>query len=131
MAENLVLDRSRASHRRFRRESEWTNGQVDGSLANAIDARPSTERVLMARDYLRHVNTALETLPEPTVIAFRAVRIDGTPQKQVAAMLGISLSAVEKHLQRAYRMIAALKLRLDAETPAPRRHTIERIDDGH
>jgi RNA polymerase sigma-70 factor (ECF subfamily) len=125
MAENLLLDRRRAAMRRTNRETEWTKGQIDGTTDNAIDGHPSAERVLLARDHLRQVNTALAALPEKTAFAFRAVRIDGTPQKEIAATLGISLSAVEKHLQRAYRAILDIQQTTSADSEAP-----QRLDSG-
>jgi DNA-directed RNA polymerase specialized sigma24 family protein len=47
---------------------------------------------------------------------FRAVRIDKRPQRELAEELGISISAVEKHLQRAYREVVAVKEELDADS---------------
>ncbi len=127
MAENLTLDRRRSAQRRTNREQEWTRGQIDGSLGNAIDGQPSSERTLIARDYLRRVDVALDALPPQTAFAFRAVRVEGMPQKQVAAEMGISLSAVEKHLQRAYRTIVEVRQKLDAETAPLRRQPSELI----
>ncbi len=86
--------------------------------------------MLVARDQLRRVDAVLDTLPERTAFAFRAVRIDGVPQKQIAAEMGISLSAVEKHLQRGYRAVLDFKQRLDVEIDAPQRQWAEGIDDG-
>ena len=127
MAENLVLDRRRSDIRRTNRETEWTTGQIDGSLGQAVDSQPGAERHLLARDHLRRVDAALDDLPERTAFAFRSVRIEGVPQKEIAASMGISLSAVEKHLQRAYRAVLEIQLRLDAEKPA-----LERLGmEGH
>ncbi len=125
MAENLVLDRRRSAVRRTNRETEWTNGQIDGVLAMAVDNQPDAERYLLARDHLRRVDAALDDLPERTAFVFRAVRIDGVPQKEIAASIGITLSAVEKHLQRAYRAVLEFQRNLDAENPAPERLGIE------
>jgi RNA polymerase sigma factor (sigma-70 family) len=116
MAENLVLDRRRSALRRTNRETEWVKGQIDGTIEVAIDTRPTAERILLARDHLRRIDDLLESLPERTAFAFRAVRIDGTPQQEIAATLGISLSAVEKHLQRAYRAVLGVQKEMDAES---------------
>ncbi len=121
MAENLVLDRRRSAIRRSNRDTEWTRGQIDGSIGMAIDGQPSAERILLARDHLNRVNAALDALPERTAFAFRSVRIDGAPQKDIAKDMGVSLSAVEKHLQRAYRAILDVQQRLDAENALPQR----------
>lgn len=130
MAENLVLDRRRSSMRRTNRETEWTKDQIEGTIEASIDARPSAERLLLARDHLRRVEAVLDSLPERTAEAFRAVRIDGTPQKDIASSMGISLSAVEKHLQRAYRAVLEVKCTASADQEMPDRHTIEGADDA-
>jgi len=56
-----------------------------------------------------------DELPERTRTIFRRFRLDGEPQRQIAADLGISVSAIEKHLTRAYEAVAAAKLRLDGD----------------
>lgn len=129
-AENLVLDRRRSAHRRTAREQEWTKGHIEGHLDAARDVQPSAERQLAARDQLRRVDAVLDALPERTAFAFRAVRIDGVPQKQIAAEMGISLSAVEKHLQRGYRAVLELKRQLDADFEAPQRQGAEGTENG-
>ena len=43
------------------------------------------------------------------------------PQRQIAGELGISLSAVEKHLQKAYQVVVETQKRLDADTHCPQR----------
>lgn len=121
MAENLVLDRRRSTMRRSAREMDWTVCHIDVAIDTAIDGQPSAERVLIARDHLRRVDVELARLPERTAFAFRAVRINGTPQKKVAAEMGISLSAVEKHLQKGYRAVLDLQQSIDAENDMPQR----------
>ena len=128
MAENHVLDRRRSATRRTNRETEWTKGQIDDTVDISIDSQPSAERILIARDFLKRVNEALDALPDRTAFAFRAVRIDETPQKEIAAAMGVSLSAVEKHLQKAYRAVIDLKQNLDAEKGLPERLDAEGLD---
>ena len=129
MAENLVLDRRRSAMRRTNRETDWTKGQIDGSLGMAVDSQPDAERHLLARDHLRRVDAVLDDLPERTAFAFRSVRIEGVPQKEIAASMGISLSAVEKHLQRAYRAVLEIQHTLNAEDAPPERLGME--GQGH
>lgn len=129
MAENLVRDRHRSASRRTKRETEWTKDHIEGSFDAPRDAQPSAERLFLARDHLRRVNAALDGLPERTAFAFRAARIDGTPQKEIAAQMGISVSAVEKHLQKAYRLVIEVRHRLDADHESPQRLAHEGQDD--
>jgi RNA polymerase sigma factor (sigma-70 family) len=119
MAENLLLDRRRAAGRRTGREEAWATAQL-GATREADD-RPSAEQVLIARERLSLVSDALAALPERTRLVFRRFRIDGVPQREIAAELGISLSAIEKHLQKAYQVVVETQARLDADVPHPQR----------
>ncbi len=102
-----------------------------GTPTAPADAAPSAERALIARDYLRRVEKRIDALPERTAYAFRAVRIEGRAQKDIAAELGISLSAVEKHLQRAYREIVIVHDELNADSEGAHRHSVKGMtDDG-
>lgn len=119
MLDNLLLDRRRSAGRRAGREQAWTAAQA--GAAPEMDDRPSIERQLIDRERLALVSAALTALPQRTLFVFRRFRIDGEAQKDIAAEIGISVSAVEKHLQRAYRALADVQARLDEETPPPRR----------
>ncbi|MBB4618477.1 RNA polymerase sigma factor [Sphingomonas abaci] len=101
MAHNLMLDRARATRRRLTRDDDYhRDGAEDG-------AAPSALADLIARERLDQVDRLLAALGERTDRIFRRHRVEGVAQRDIAAELGISLSAVEKHLQKAYRAIAA------------------------
>lgn len=119
MAENLLLDRIRSEGRRRGREQAWVAAQAGASLD--ADDRPSAEQALIARERLALVSAALAALPERSLFVFRRYRLDGMPQREIAAELGISLSAVEKHLQKAYHVVVAAQARLDADSGGPQR----------
>lgn len=113
MANNLMLDRRRAEHRRRRRERDWSDAAGAGTeLASSAEAG---DRVLLGREQIRVVEAALATLGERTETIFRRFRIDGMSQQQIAHDDGISLSAVEKHLQKAYRALLVVKDLYDAD----------------
>lgn len=123
MANNLMIDLRRSSARRSTREQAWTSTQSGDGLE--IDPRPSAEDSLLARDRLRLVETAINALPDRTSDIFRRYRLRGDAQKVIAADLGLSVSAVEKHLQRAYRVIVDARVRYDADLADPQRHSGE------
>ncbi|SCW91240.1 RNA polymerase sigma-70 factor, ECF subfamily [Sphingobium faniae] len=113
MANNLMLDRYRSSIRREKREHDWAGGaggvMADASENIAIDERMIlTQRLEEARAVLRELGPRVE-------LVFRRFRIEGVGQRLIAQELGVSLTTVEKDLQKAYRAMIALKQRLDTE----------------
>lgn len=102
VAHNLMLDRARAATRRRVREQAFGE-----AIAN--DAAPGALTGLIDRQRLRRVEDALDALGERTGMIFRRHRLAGEPQRAIADALGLSLSAVEKHLQRAYKAVAAIR----------------------
>ena len=113
MADNLVLDRRRSAQRRERRDDAW-QGLAGGGHSGASDA-PSAEQSLIGRDQLRFVETQMSALGERTSNILKRYRVDGIGQRDIATEQGISISAVEKHLQKAYRALLEIRERLDAE----------------
>ena len=110
VANNLAIDRRRSLQRRQQRDHGWADMRTTDSGWS-----PSAERVLLARDQLRMVDAALAGLGERTDRIFRRFRIEGATQERIAADMGISLSAVEKHLQKAYRALLRIKEQDNAE----------------
>ncbi|AYJ85643.1 RNA polymerase sigma factor [Sphingomonas paeninsulae] len=119
MAHNLLNDRRRAATRQGARESAWASTRI-GADGQSL-ATPSIEDSLIQRERLKTVEATLAALPERTSFILRRYRVDGVSQKTIAADLGIALSSVEKHLQRAYRAILDVRQRLDADSDDQRR----------
>ena len=79
---------------------EERHAHADHGPSEALEGRQSIEALL----------AALNELPERTRQVFVLCRVEGMRQKSVAKRLGVSVSAVEKHMIKA---IAHLALRLD------------------
>lgn len=129
MATNKLLLLRRTAGRRMRREEDWDD--VHGGGDGERDERSSIEAQLIAREQLAILQRVLDGLPERTRTIFRRFRIDGEAQRGIAQDLGISVSAVEKHLARAYAEIASAQLRLDGEKALPRYLSAEGTDHGN
>lgn len=103
IADNLAIDRLRSHRRRVHRDDAWQATRL--GYPPGADDQPSAERMLAGRERLRRMEEVLATLPERTSTAFRRFRIDGVPQKEIARDFGITVSAVEKHIQKALRVV--------------------------
>lgn len=108
-AENLMRDRRRSAVSRERRQQDWHDSSVSEEEA------PKVERMLIARTQLREAQEMLAALGPRVELVFRRYRLDGVGQAAIARELGVSLSSVEKDLQKAYRALAQLKAKFDAE----------------
>jgi RNA polymerase sigma-70 factor (ECF subfamily) len=112
MANNLLHDHRRGRRRQQERDDQWTRNRIGPDLEK--DAEPSPEERAIARDELQRVNEAIASMPARTAQILRMYRLDGMSQKAIATSLEVSLSAVEKHLQRAYRKLLLLRDEMDS-----------------
>ena len=95
VARNLSIDDAR--QRLSRREV-----MVDAAnLEDIADGKAIQDEVLAARARLERVRVALGELSPRTRTVFLMHRIDGMKYREIAAQLGITMSAVEKHIARA------------------------------
>ncbi|QQV78599.1 RNA polymerase sigma factor [Sphingomonas aliaeris] len=115
VAANLATDRRIATTRRSARDTAWHDVQP---MAEEI---PDAERAMMAREKLDAVENAMADMPERMRTALRMFRFEEQPQRAIAETLGISVSGVEKLLQRAYRQIYHACEIFSADDACPRR----------
>jgi RNA polymerase sigma-70 factor (ECF subfamily) len=105
MANNLVLDAQRARQRAMMRDRGWLTAESEGDLP--LDQRPDSaadaETLLARQQEVRLLNDAIDALPQGAGRALRLHRIEGLPHAEVAQIMGISRSGVEKHLAVALR----------------------------
>lgn len=113
---NQLLDRRRSAHRRVRRDDEWSTGGT--GMAPEADPQPSAEDRLIAREQLTAMTAAIAAMPVRTADIFRRFRLDGLTQRAIAEALGISKSAVEKQLYRAFAALAAARAAFDEDPHA-------------
>ncbi|WP_322963626.1 RNA polymerase sigma factor [Sphingomonas fuzhouensis] len=103
-ADMLMIDRYRSRRQAELREQDWVEGQGPEP--------PAAERAVVARQTAEQVAATLAALGERPAAVFRRVRVEGVPQRQVAAELGVSISTIESDLRMAAHAIAALKERI-------------------
>ena len=94
-AASVVVDHFRRASARRRDEHDEYDESVHALAA------PSTEHAHIARDELAQMVTALRELPERTRNALLLARLEGMAHSEIAQRLGISASAVEKHIVKA------------------------------
>jgi len=94
-ASSVLADRAR------RQASHFSSAHVefDTDLHGGEEIDP--ERIVGAREELSVATAALLALPERTRTVFVLQRLEGCRHREIAERLGISVSAVEKHLVRA------------------------------
>ena len=101
MANNLVLDLRRSRLRAMRRDFGWLDDQGGGACAAPEDrpdpALPADED-LARRQEAELLHRVIAGLPPGAQRALRLHRLEGIPQAEVAQIMGISRSGVEKHL---------------------------------
>jgi RNA polymerase sigma-70 factor (ECF subfamily) len=108
-ANNLMVDRYRAERQARLRDQAWTEARGLDDIA----PEPTAEEQLISREELQRMDAALAELGERASICFRRFRIDGVPQKQIAAELDVSISTVESDLRRAYAALLAARRQSD------------------
>lgn len=85
--------------RKRQRRAHTDHVEYEEEIHGAVHFSP--ERVLEGRETIQRLVDALKALPARTRQVYVHCRIDGMRQKAVAERLGISVSAVQKHLTAA------------------------------
>lgn len=80
---------------------DLTRGRFGETHAADADSDFSPERVLLGKEAMTLVASALRSLPERTRDAFMLRCFDGLKHAEIAKLLGISVRAVEKHVAKA------------------------------
>lgn len=99
-ASNVLRDRDR------RRKARMADRHVPFDLDRHDSAELGPERALLGREGLRAAGVVLLELPEQTRRVFVLRRLEGLTYQEIGRRLGVSVSAVEKHMLRAVRHLA-------------------------
>jgi RNA polymerase sigma factor (sigma-70 family) len=107
MAQNMVVDRARERQRRARRERLWSDETTGYQPAGAepADGRLNAEDMILDREEVAQLASAIGTLPEGARRVFELHKLEGLSHADVAARLGISKSGVEKHMAVAMKYL--------------------------
>lgn len=92
---NLHVDQLR------RRARRGTHVAVDSPMLDLIDPSPSPDEILAGRQRLQRLRDGLEALAPRTREVILLHRLEGCSHGQIAERLGITVSAVEKHVAKA------------------------------
>lgn len=101
IASSVIADRAR--RRGVRHSDAHVPFDPDFHASEEIDP----ERVLSGKEDLNAAVSALLSLPERTRTVFVLRRLEGYSYRDIAGHLGISVSAVEKHLVKALQHLSA------------------------
>jgi len=102
---NLLRDRARRAATHHLDEHESLSSTTANISALTEDRSP--ERVLLARESLQEAISALAELDERTRDIFILFRLENMRHREIAAIFGISVSAVEKQVVKATAHLAA------------------------
>lgn len=107
---NLIIDIQRSGVRRWARDDRWHRDAAVVRGGADLAPTPGAEQALAAKQDLAKVMSALSKLPQQTQRVFRLHKFEELSYRETASALGISISAVEKHMSRALkRLILAVE----------------------
>ena len=100
VARNLLIDRAR------REQIVSIEAVADlGALEIAAD-EPASDRTVIARQELRHLQSALDRLPNRCRQAIVLRKIEGLSYREIAQRMGIAEDTVSKHLREGMYVLA-------------------------
>lgn len=105
MANNLVLDQRRGRQRAMARDRTWlaSEGGGDEPPEDRPDPSVPADEAMVKRQEQAILRDAIAALPPGAARALRLHRLEGHNQAEVAVIMGISRSGVEKHLALAMK----------------------------
>jgi RNA polymerase sigma factor (sigma-70 family) len=105
MGANLMLDRLRHGRRAAARDDAWLKTERVTLGGEDVVDQPPADEVLAARQRLAQVIAAVEHLPARMRQAFQLHKLQGLSHAETARAMGVSVSAVEKHVSGALKAL--------------------------
>ena len=96
----LAANATRDAHR------EMYCDEAVENFTEILDTRPRPDEVLAAEECLERMREALDAVNRRTREIFFMQRLDGLSYAQIAQQMGISISAVEKHMASALAILS-------------------------
>jgi RNA polymerase sigma-70 factor (ECF subfamily) len=106
LGSNLMLDRLRRERRAVARDNAWRDSHHTVMAGEDVADEPPADAAVAARQRLAAILKVLEELPPMTQRVFRMHKFDGLSHADVAQALGVSRSAVEKHVMLVLKALA-------------------------
>ncbi len=111
LGSNVMLDRVRSRRRATVRDDAYYQTHRTGGPGSEDEADlPSPEARLDAKQRLARLVKSVETLPPQCRRVFTMHKFEDRSYAEIAALLGISRSAVEKHMITALKRLSEHKL---------------------
>lgn len=108
IARNLSVDLIRKNSRAKAREAAYSETKVDRAGEDLVDPTPNAEQDVAGREQMERLMSAIEDLSPKVRRAFVLHKIEGYSYAEVAGIMGLSKSTVEKHMIKALRRLGAI-----------------------
>jgi len=105
MGANLMLDRLRHERRASAREDSWLRSNHVTVGGEEVVDQPPADEALASRQRLAKLIAEVEALPPRMRRAFQLHKLEGLSHAETARAMGISVSAVEKHVSGALKAL--------------------------
>jgi RNA polymerase sigma-70 factor (ECF subfamily) len=105
MGANLMLDRLRRERRSAAREDAWLKIARTTVGGEDVVDQPPADEALAGRQRLAQLIAGLDGLPPRMRQAFRLHKLEGLSHAETARAMGVSISAVEKHVSGALKAL--------------------------
>lgn len=129
-AANLALNEMKRRNRfNVRHVATSPDSDID-PIANIQNGAPTLEEALLTREAIEAAATVVNALPDKARRAFLLNRVDGKTYREIAEILGVSQSSVEKYIIRALGDLRSVQRAHDdaPQTDPGRRNGLS--DDG-